>query len=53
MSGRVVLLLLLTPIIGGSLLVLDPPRYLQVVGVVTIIALVFVGTAQLFRQQRN
>ena len=43
--------LFLAPIIGSSLLLLESPQYLQVVGVVAIIALVFAGTASLFQRR--
>ena len=45
--------LLLAPVLGGSLLLLEPPSYLQVLGIMAIIALVFAGTASLFVQRRN
>lgn len=44
---------LLAPVLGGSLLLLNPPPYLQVVGVVAMIALVFAGTASLTQRRCN
>jgi len=43
--------ILAAPLIGGAMLVLDPPRWVQLSGVVLIIALVAAGTALMHRRR--
>ncbi|MEJ5944213.1 hypothetical protein WDZ17_02760 [Pseudokineococcus basanitobsidens] len=45
------LLLLAIPFVGMALTFLDPPRWLQVTGVVVIVALVVAGTRLMRRRQ--
>jgi len=42
---------LAAPLVGGAMLVLDPPRWVQLVGVVVIIGLVAAGTALMHRRR--
>lgn len=44
-------LLLVIPFIGLGLTLLDPPRWLEIVGVVAILALVFTGTRLMSRRR--
>jgi len=44
-------LLLGIPFIGLGLTVFDPPRWLQIVGVVAIVSLVFVGSRLMNRRR--
>lgn len=44
-------LLLVIPFIGLGLTFLDPPRWVQVVGVVAILALVFAGVRLMSRRR--
>ena len=45
------ILLLTIPFIGLGLTLFDPPRWVEIVGVVAIISLVFVGTRMMNRRR--
>jgi hypothetical protein len=45
------LVLLVTPFIGAGLTFTDPPRWLQIVGVIAIVALVWIGGTMMSRRE--